>query len=318
MKSKLTIGKKLLLFAGLSIAMMIALVATFAIFYFAKVQPTYQLKEAGFGLVKNMEGVRVTEKRYLQFFTRELREELARRMAGVSDQLDDLQRLDAIASWTAAMGQIETGKAAYLEGFESVTQVHGVVADLKSTMTRPVQQAKALIDSILSDLAERQAELMMEGEDLQGAESEMMNAARDFMVLILRLELSLQQYVASGKQEHLTDFNNLVAQKAESVLASFSQLCRQINNDSFIQRSEEIRKQFVDFQGIAKQLQDISTREREAIKHLDAVGLEIIQSAGSLLETADGELVRVKHVAVTTTLSLSLSVWLCSAPSLLC
>ena len=302
MKSKLTIGKKLLLFAGLSILMMITLVVTIAIFYFVKVQPTYQLKDAGFELVKNMEGVRVTEKRYLQFFSQELKEELARRMARVSDQLGYLQGLDMIDSWKSAVGQIETGKAAYLEGFESVAQVHKVVADLKVDMTRPVQQAKALIDAILSDLAERQAELMMEGEDLQGAEAEMMNAARDFMVLILRLELSLQQYVATGKQEHLTAFNDLMAQKADSVLASFSQLCRQINNIKFIQRSQEIGQQFVDFQGIAKQLQTVSAQERGAIKHLDEVGLKIVQSAGSLLEAADRELVRVKHMAVTTTL----------------
>jgi len=302
MKSKLTIGKKLLLFAGLSILMMITLVVTIAIFYFVKVQPTYQLKDAGFELVKNMEGVRVTEKRYLQFFSQELKEELARRMAGVSDQLGDLQGLDMIDSWTSAVGRIETGKAAYLEAFERVAQVHKMVSDLKVDMTRPVQQAKTLIDAILSDLAEKQAELMVEGEDLHGAESEMMNAARDFMVLILRLELHLQQYVATGKQEHLTAFNDLIAQKAESVLASFSQLCRQINNSTFIQRSQEISKQFVDFQAIAKQLQAVSAQEREAIKHLDEVGLKIVASAGSLLEAADRELVRVKHMAVTTTL----------------
>jgi methyl-accepting chemotaxis protein len=302
MKSKQTIGKKLFLFAGLSIGMMITLVATIAIFYFVKVQPTYQLKAAGFELVKNMEGVRVTEKRYLQFFSQELKEELARRMARVSNQLDDLQGLDMIDSWTSAVGRIETDKAAYLEGFESVAQGHKVVADLKVDMTRPVQQAKALIEAILSDLTETQAELMMEGDDLHGAESEMMNAARDFMVLILRLELSLQQYVATGKQEHLTAFNDLMAQKAESMLASFSQLCRQINNSTFIQRSQEISKQFVDFQAIAKQLQTVSAQEREAIKHLDEVGLKIVESAGSLLEAADRELVRVKHMAVTTTL----------------
>jgi ABC-type transporter Mla subunit MlaD len=302
MKSKLTIGKKLLLFAGLSIAMMITLVVTIAIFYFVKVQPTYQLKDAGFELVKNMEGVRVTEKRYLQFFSQELNEELARRMASVSDQLGYLQGLDMIDSWTSAVGRIETGKAAYLEAFERVAQVHKRVADLKVDMTRPVQQAKTLIDAILSDLAEKQAELMVEGEDLHGAESEMMNAARDFMVLILRLELHLQQYVATGKQEHLTAFNDLIAQKAESVLASFSQLCRQINNSTFIERSREISKQFVDFQAIAKQLQGVSAQEREAIKQLDQVGLKIVESAGSLLEAADRELVRVKHMAVTTTL----------------
>ncbi len=304
MKSKLTIAKKLILFAGLSIAMMITLVGTSAYFYLAKVEPTYQLKNVGFELVKGMEGARVTEKRYLQFFSQELKAKLTSRMAGVSDHLTYLMGLDLIASNQDVVGQIETGKAAYIEAFERVAQIHRDIADLKIAMTEPVQKAKAHIDAIISDLAERQAQLMQEGEDLQGAEAEMMNAARDFMVLILRLELSLQQYVSTGNQEHLTAFNDLIAQKAVSILASFSQLCRQINDPRFIQRSDEIKQQFVDFQGIAKQLQDVSMQERETIKHLDGIGIKIVDSVGSLLEAADHELTRVKHVAVTTTLMI--------------
>ncbi len=302
MKSKLTIAKRLILFAGLSVAMMITLVGTSAYFYYAKVQPTYQLKDVGFELVKSMEGVRVTEKRYLQFFSQELKEEVIHRMGRVSDRLGYLAGLDRIDSWADVVGQIGAGKAAYIEGFESVAQINACVTDLKIAMTKPVQKAQAHTDAILSDLAEREAELMQEGEGLEWAEAEMMNTARDFMVLILRLELALQRYVDTGKQAYLTAFNDLMAQKAESILASFSQLCRQINNRTFIQRSEEIKQQFVDFKGIAKQLQDISMQERKAIKHLDDVGIKIIASAGSLLEAADHELMRVKHVAVTTTL----------------
>jgi hypothetical protein len=52
MKSKLTIAKKLMLFAGLSIIMMLSLVSTTAFFFFSKVEPTYQLKDTGFDLVK--------------------------------------------------------------------------------------------------------------------------------------------------------------------------------------------------------------------------------------------------------------------------
>ncbi len=304
MKSKWTIAKKLILFAGLSIAMMITLVGTSAYFYFAKVQPTYHLKNGGFELAKSMEGVRVTEKRYLQFFSQELKEDLTGRMAGVSHHLTYLKTLDLIASRQDVVGQIETGKATYIEVFERVARIHENATDLKVAMTKPVQQAKAHIDAILSDLAEREADLMREGEDLQGAEAEMMSAARDFMVFILKLELSLQQYLATGQQNYLTAFNELIAQKAEPILASFSQLCRQINNPRFIQRSDEIGQQFVDFRGIAKQLQDVSKQEREAVKHLDDIGIKIVDSAGSLLEAADHELTRVKHVAVTTTLMI--------------
>jgi methyl-accepting chemotaxis protein len=302
MKSKLTIAKKLILFTGLSITMMVALVGTSAYFYFAKVQPTYQLKDMGFELAKSMEGVRVTEKRYLQFFSEELKEDLNQLMGGVSDQLGRLKQHVLSATWKAAVDQIETGKATYYKTFENVAQVHRNAADLKIAMTKPVQQAKTLIDVTLSDLAERQADLMMEGEDLQGAEAEMMNTARDFMVLILRLELYMQQYVVTGKAAYLTSFNELIEKKAESVLASFFQLCRQIDDPRFVQRSQELRQQFVDFHSIAKQLQDVSMQERVAIKHLDDVGIKIVDSAGSLLEAANHELTRVKHMAVTTTL----------------
>ncbi len=302
MKSKLTIAKKLIVFAGLSISMMITLVGTSAYFYFAKVQPTYQLKDMGFELAKNMEGVRVTEKRYLQFFSKALKEDLNQHMQGVSDRLGRLKRHPLAASWKDLVHQIETGKATYYKTFENVAQVHQAATDLKIAMTKPVQKAKALIDATLSDLAERQANLMMEGEDLQGAEAEMMNTARDFMVLILRLELYLQHYVTTGKEVYLTSFNDLIAEKAESILASFLQLCRQINDPQFVQRSQELSRQFVDFQGFAKKMQDVSMQERAAIKQLDDVGIKIVDSTGSLLVAADHELTRAKHLAVTTTL----------------
>jgi ABC-type transporter Mla subunit MlaD len=302
MKSKLTIAKKLFGFTGLSIAVMIMLVGTLAYFYFAKVQPTYQFKDMGFELAISMEGVRVTEKRYLQFFSNTLKEDLNQHMGDLSDRLGHLKQHRLTAEWNDVADQIEAGKATYFKTFENVAKTHQTAADLKIAMTNPVQKAKALIDVTLSDLAERQADLMMEGEDLQGAEAEMMNTARDFMVLMLRLELYLQQYVSTGKAEYLTSFNDLIAKKAESVLASFFQLCRQINDPRFVQRSQELRQQFVDFQSIAKQLQDVSMQERAAIKHLDEVGIKIVDSTGSLLEAADQELTRVKQMAVTTTL----------------
>ncbi|MGD8845228.1 MAG: methyl-accepting chemotaxis protein [Desulfobacteraceae bacterium] len=302
MRSKLTIAKKLIIFGGLSIAMMITLVGTTAYFYFAKVQPTYQLKDKGFELAKSMEGVRVTEKRYLQFFSQELKADLKGHMGGVSDLLDNLKGHELTTAWKDIVLQIESGKATYYTAFEHVAQVHQAAADLKIAMTGPVRKAKTQIDGILAHLSEKQADLMTEGEDLAWAETEMMNSARDFMVVILRLELHLQQYVATGEHAYLTAFNDLIEKKAGSVLASFSQLCRQIKDPMFTQRSKEIQQQFVDFQSIAKQLQDVSMQEREAIKHLDEVGIKIVGSAGSLLEAADDELRRVKHVAVTTTL----------------
>jgi methyl-accepting chemotaxis protein len=302
MKSNLTIAKKLIGFAGLSIAMMTALVGTFAYFYFAKVQPTYQFKDMGFELAIRMEGVRVTEKRYLQFFSNAMKEDLNQHMGDLSDQLGRLKQHALATAWQDIVHQIETGKATYYKTFENVARTHQTAADLKIAMTKPVQNAKALIDETLSDLAERQADLMMEGEDLQGAEAEMMNTARDFMVIILRLELYLQHYVVTGKTEYLASFNDLIAKKAASVLASFFQLGRQIKDPRFIQRSEDLQRQFVDFQGIAKQLQDVSMQERNAIKHLDDVGIKIVKSTGSLLASADQELTRVKQMAVTTTL----------------
>jgi methyl-accepting chemotaxis protein len=304
MKSKFTIAKKLMLFAGLSIVMMLSLVSTTAYFYFSKVEPTYQLKDTGFDLVKNMESVRVTEKRYLQFFSEELEAMHAKQLEGVSDRLGNLVQMDVIDSWGDVVKNIETGRTTYVEAFHTIAQLHQRRTNLNEAMTKPIQKAKGYIDEILADLADKEASLMRDGDGLTGAEAEMMNLARDFMVLILRLELAVQQYVATGQQKFLTEFNELIDNKSKSVLASFTQLCRQIRNAKFIKLDEGINQQFVDFQGMAKQLQDVAAQERELVKQLDSVGIEVVDSAGTLLELADHELTRVKKLAVTTMLAI--------------
>lgn len=304
MKSKFTIAKKLMLFAGLSIVMMLSLVSTTAYFYFSKVEPTYQLKDKGFDLVKNMESVRVTEKRYLQFFSEELETMHANQLVGVSDRLADLVQMDVIDSWGDVVNNIETGRTSYVESFHNITQVHRNRTNLNEAMTKPIQKAKGYIDEILADLADKEASLMRDGDGLTGAEAEMMNLARDFVVLILRLELAVQQYVATGQEKFLTEFNELIETKSKSILASFTQLCRQIRNAKFIELDEGINQQFIDFQGMAKQLQDVAAQERELVKQLDSVGIEVVDSAGALLELADHELTRVKKLAVTTTLAI--------------
>lgn len=293
-----------MLFAGLSIVMMLSLVSTTAYFYFSKVEPTYQLKDMGFDLVKNMESVRVTEKRYLQFFSEELETMHAKQLEVVSDRLGNLVQMDVIDSWGDVVNNIETGRTAYVEAFHNIAQDHRNRTNLSEAMTKPIQKAKGYIDEILADLADKEASLMRDGDGLTGAEAEMMNLARDFMVLILRLELAVQQYVATGQQKFLTEFNELIDNKSKSVLASFTQLCRQIRNAKFIKLDEGINQQFVDFQGIAKQLQDVAAQERELVKQLDSVGIEVVDSAGTLLELADHELRRVKKLAVTTTLAI--------------
>lgn len=304
MKSKFTVAKKLILFAGLSIVMMLSLVSTTGYFYFSKVEPTYQLKDTGFDLVKNMESVRVTEKRFLQFFSEELKTMHANQLVAVSDRLEHLVNLGITNSWGDVASKIETSRAAYVEAFQDIAETHRRRTNLNTAMTKPIQKAKEYIDIILADLADKEASLMRDGDGLTGAEAEMMNLARDFKVLILRLELAVQQYVATGQQEFLTEFNELIDKKSKSILASFTQLCRQIRNPKFIKLDQGINQQFVDFQGMAKQLQDVAAQERELIKQLDSVGIEIVDSAGMLLEAADHELTRVKKLAVTTMLTI--------------
>jgi methyl-accepting chemotaxis protein len=212
--------------------------------------------------------------------------------------------MDVIDSWGDVVKNIETGRTTYVEAFHTIAQLHQRRTNLNEAMTKPIQKAKGYIDEILADLADKEASLMRDGDGLTGAEAEMMNLARDFMVLILRLELAVQQYVATGQQKFLTEFNELIDNKSKSVLASFTQLCRQIRNAKFIKLDEGINQQFVDFQGMAKQLQDVAAQERELVKQLDSVGIEVVDSAGTLLELADHELTRVKKLAVTTMLAI--------------
>ncbi len=300
--SNMTIAKKLLLFAALAVGMMITLVGTSAYFYFAKMQPTYRLKDAGFRIVESMESARVTEKRYLQFLSEQLQNELNQRFDAVAANLAHVKTFSLQDGWAAIVAGIERDQAQYKEELKVFSKIHDDMDVLKASMATPVENAELKIDAILADLVAKQAELYIDGEDLEGPEAELMNVARDFKIFTLRLELYLQQYIASGHQKHLTAFNDLMAKTSEPIIASILQLARAINNETLTQRGADIEKQFVDFKGIAQELQAVSQKERDQIKLIDEVGIKIIDAARMLLTEADQEVQRASNMAVRTTM----------------
>lgn len=298
MKSNLSISQKLLLFAGLSIVMMITLVSITAYFYFAKVQPTYNLKDVGFEIVNTMEGVRVKEKRYLQFFTAELENQLIQRVGKITQLLDYLKETELKHSWSVVVSKIEKEKTIYVSKFKEVTAIHQDGMELKRAMTKPVLNAKLNIDGIITILNEKQANLMIEGEDLTGPDAELMTLGRECKIFILNLELLLQKYISTGDKHYMESFNQLNSSQAENILSSALQLSRLINNKDIIRHSTELKKQFVDFQSIAERLQTSSKQERSEIKRLDEVGVDIVSSTRTLLKEADDELTRVKKIVI--------------------
>ncbi len=299
-KRNASLRVKLLGLAGLAVFLMLVLVGTNKLANYRidmanqsvekanqSIEAANVLKENVNLAVKNVMGLRLTEKTYLQFFRPELKSQFDNQAGEVMAKLQSLDQNGIIDEFEV-----------YRKQFEKFVNTHLKHDALKQKMAEPLNVSERLLGEMIGGLEAKQAEKQMEGGTLSNDELEMMNVVRDCLLIFQKLQNIQQKFLATGDKKFIQDYKTLAAGDVQSYLQALTQFSVGLQNDAFIRDSNIINESLGKFMGFIDQSLALTVEENNLIRLLNESGEKTIQVAGVILGQADQSIAAEKKSAV--------------------
>ncbi len=297
-----TLKVKLYGFVFLAIFMIVALVGT-GLYYYRNIDKANATKADFNQLVKQLQDTRVTEKTYLQFFT----DELSRQFYTQAEQTDTVLNTVIKNATSEAvkenLAQVEKLFGQYKAVFTSVVSGNKEYEALKQQMLLPLQKAQEMLDFILNQLAARQSELQMEGEDLSPTENEMLTITKDCRIGFLELEKLQFKFLTTGDTAFVDQFQKLAKGSSNDNITALSGTAQALRNKEFESLAREIRGTTKAFLDLIAKSQELTAAEKDAVKKLDQLGLQAIEPAETVVQHIN-KLIGEQSKSAMTTISL--------------
>jgi methyl-accepting chemotaxis protein len=171
--------------------------------------------------------------------------------------------------------------------FGEMAAFHAEHEQIKVSMNQPLGLALLLLDQIQGDLEARQAKLQTQGEDVNNAEMEMMNVTRDCKILFLNLQNLRHEYLATGDQKFVDEFQAMANGDAKEDTSALLEFAKALNNKKFIKFAGDVQGSVHSFLKSVELSQQLGAKERDTVQQMEAAGKGAIEP----LE----ELVRLTH-----------------------
>ncbi len=288
-KNRTTIRQKLNGFTGLSLSLLILLLLVVLVAN-ARIQRGSSLKDEIHSLVGAIGEIRVTEKSYLQFHTKALREQMDTQFAAVEQRFEKLKDDRSLA------GLADTARQ-YKTTFDETVAAYDERVAAGDKMAATLNAADKAVSGILDMLAATQADRQMEGKDLTLNERELQSVVKDAKILLLRMQTVQQSFLLSGDEKQLAEFDKAMKGTSGLVLDSIQQFAQTMKRADSIASAKEARRQVEAVMGQGKGVEALFKREKQEIGQLDEAGKGVIAGAEAALSDADRSLGRTRTIA---------------------
>ncbi len=262
---------KLYGFVLLATVLVLALVGT-GIHYYSNIDQLNTGRMELNQVVQLLQDTRVAEKTYLQFYTDELRnqfevlaEQTTAALAALSDTADNQDIQDNLKAALDLFGR-------YRLLHHDMTALYAEHLQVKTSMRQPLETALGVLDKLQEDLEGRQARLQRVGDDLGGAEMEMMNVTRDCKILFLRLQNLQHQFLSTGDRGLVDEFRALADGDARETTTALHQFAQALNNPQYVAYAADTRGAVNAFLQFVELSQGLGAKERDTIHQLDEIG----------------------------------------------
>jgi len=294
---RLSVGQKLLGFAGLCVAWMLLLVAVGYQFW-GRIQREAASRESLWDVTRQLQQARLAEKSYLQFERRD-------------DRLEAEQHHTSIDQTLAALDQSETSAISrllfeYRESFTRVVELRHGRRKAGEEMTQSLDAAEASVSGAIGLLVQLESERQMEGETLDSDEREMLAIARESLILILRLQTILQQFLLTADRAEVAAFEELVSGSGAATLESLRQFARVLGREDVQLAAERVRDTVAEFSGRSRAVQKLFEEETKAIAGLEASGRGVLDQTQRALTKSLAESAGTERILRATLFTASL------------
>lgn len=295
---KLSLSKKLFAFVGLASFLVLA-VSGAGSFYYSRIETANLLKDDVNTIVEKVLTARVIEKTYLQFFSPEMKKQFNEKTQDVKTHVINLKAKKIDNAWMTYINTIGSEFEEYRKLFDEIVEIHVQEAILKIEMVKPIQKSEGLLMAIISDILKKQQELRMDGEELSPADAGMLNIVRDCRTSFLQLQTLQLQFLASGDEKYLNEYNKVASGDLREFLMAFEQVATATKNNVFISSASTVKESLTKFADFIKQSKELYEKEIRTSGLLNETGQQIIGAANALLSQVDKTVTIQKGLAVT-------------------
>ena len=282
-----------------TIVIILALVAT-GIHYYGNINQANTTKADFNRLISNLQDARIAEKTYLQFFSGEVKGQFEQLTRDTDKTLETVLKKSSEQEITKQLTAAKELLGRYQQVFAEVVKTHGQQDQLKKEMMQPLLRALEILGLIQGNLESRQAELQMEGSDLNASENEMLNIARDCKIGFLQLQSLQFQFLLSGDTALIASFKTITDNIVNSSLPALHETAIALNNTKLVEHAKEIKGTVQAFLKLIEQSQTLGVKEREATKQLDNAGKKTIEPVDAAVNLTNAIIAQQTKSAIMT------------------
>jgi methyl-accepting chemotaxis protein len=282
-----------------TIVIILALVAT-GIHYYGNINQANTTKADFNRLISNLQDARIAEKTYLQFFSGEVKGQFEQLTRDTDKTLETVLKKSSEQEITKQLTAAKELLGRYQQVFAEVVKTHGQQDQLKKEMMQPLLRALEILGLIQGNLESRQAELQMEGSDLNASENEMLNIARDCKIGFLQLQSLQFQFLLSGDTALIASFKTITDNIVNSSLPALHETAIALNNTKLVEHAKEIKGTVQAFLKLIEQSQTLGVKEREATKQLDNAGKKTIEPVEAAVNLTNAIIAQETKSAIMT------------------
>lgn len=286
------------------------------IYYYSNIDRANTTKAEFNRLITILQDARIAEKTYLQFFSKEVKGQFEQLTLDTGKAFDTVSQRSGEQEIVKQLATAKNLLGQYQLVFAEMVKTHGQQDQLKEEMKRPLLRALELLGTIQSELESRQAELQMEGAELNAVENEMLNIIRDCKIGFLQLQGLQFQFLLSGDKELITAFKQLTDNLVKTSIPALAETSVALQNKQFIEHAKEIKGTVQAFLAVVEQSQAVGVKEREAIRQLDGAGkkaIEPVEAMVSLTNTMIASQTRSAMMTIAVIVAIGIAAFLAFA-----
>ncbi|HBA85746.1 MAG TPA: hypothetical protein DCZ95_16815 [Verrucomicrobia bacterium] len=294
--SNISIRQKLTAIVVL-IALMVAVIWGSSIVLIRKIQSAGILKDGVNAILAKIDGARIAEKSYLQYYDQQYVEQLQAVCAAALDEVALIQQGPVDAQTRSEIDKLNSSISDYRTAFEALVVVISQRESLQAEMNRAFDVAAKSVDDVVSALENAAYELGLEGESLSSNEMVLQNLARDAKGFFLTAQALYQQFTLTGKSDYFEAMKKHRAGAGRLVVGAFDKQAKNVGKIGSVDAGAAVTdfaKNLQFFLSSSDHAYELFLAEKEKSALLDDAGKSIMSTANELLKNAGHVSVRAE------------------------
>ncbi|MFZ5951881.1 MAG: methyl-accepting chemotaxis protein [Candidatus Rifleibacteriota bacterium] len=238
---------------------------------------------------------RVLEKRYLQFLTKELKEEFA--LTGLKVQKDLATLKNFSDQDDAGIDKVGSLFISYVDLFNDLCKTIEENAAVYSSSIEPIFEVRKDLAKIQTAISEKQLELQMEGEQLDSNYLGLVTLSNEASAILFRLQTLQQEFLVSGKGEFLDEYKGILEKQLAEISAGLVQIAKIVKDEEITKNAEKLGSFLKLLKAVPEKLDASFNKHQMLLRQLDESGNKVIQGTDNLRVTANDLIIREKAKA---------------------